>query len=439
MRLARRTSRPLLAAAIAGALVVAVTPAVPVTAATAKPAPVDKRLFGMHDTHPVAGSWPAASVGSMRLWDASVAWPDIETSPGVYDFRRLDQIVVEANAHGTELTLVLGLTPSFYQPAGGSLASVPTDLNAWNNYVRALVTRYSPATWGYRGIAAYQVWNEANVKNYWTGSPAQMAQLTRITYAAVKGVDRGALVIGPAFADRIAEQTRGIGFFYYYRFPDNRTPVWRYMDAISLNLYPKAYYGAKPGTPEKSMQLLAAARYQMRLRGVPATKPIWNTEINYGLETGGTGASSGISDQLQASYVLRTFLLNAANGIQRVHWYAWDRPTLGNTRLTYASTGGATLAGKAFALAQSWMVGGTLVGATSGAKPCAKDRAGTYTCVIKYAGGVRRVYWNPTKRVTVTTAKTATYKIGVTGTKVAIKKGSRQAVDYRPLMVRSKL
>ena len=36
-------------------------------------------------------------------------------------------------------------------------------------------------------------------------------------------MDRGALVIGPAFADRIAEQTRGIGFFYYYRFPqDNR-------------------------------------------------------------------------------------------------------------------------------------------------------------------------------------------------------------------------
>ncbi len=184
-----------------------------------------------------------------------------------------------------------------------------------------------------------------------------MAQLTRITYAAVKGVDRGALVIGPAFASRIAEQTRGMGFFYYYRFPDNRVPVWHYMDAISLNLYPKAFYGSKAGTPETSMALLAAARTQMRLRGVPDSKPIWNTEINYGLESGGTGASNAISYELQASYVLRTYLLNAANGIKRVHWYAWDKPSLGNTKMSFASTGGPTLAGKAFGLAQSWLSG----------------------------------------------------------------------------------
>ena len=185
------------------------------------------------------------------------------------------------------------------------------------------------------------------------------------------------------------------------------------------------------------MELLAAARSQMRLRGVPDSKPIWNTEINYGLATGGTGASSAISDKRQAAYVLRTYLLNAANGVKRVHWYAWDQPSLGNTKMV-ASTGAPTLAGKAFGLAQAWMSGGKLVGASRAAKPCARDRAGTYTCVITYAGGVRRVYWNPTKRVTVTTARTATYKVGVTGTKIAIKKGSRQPVDYRPLMVRSK-
>ena len=435
MRLARRTLRPLLAAVVMGALVATLAPASP---AAAKTVTIDDRMFGVHDTDPVAGSWPTAKIGSMRLWDAQLAWPDIETSPGVYDFRRLDQVVVEANAHGTELTLVLGLTPTFYQPAGGSVASVPTDLNAFGNYVRAIVNRYSAANWGYRGIAAYQVWNEANVKNYWTGSPAQMAQLTRVTYAAVKGVDRGALVIGPAFADRIAEQTRGIGFFYYYRFPDNRTPVWRYMDAISLNLYPKAFYGSKAGTPEKSMQLLAAARTQMRLRGVPDSKPIWNTEINYGLESGGTGASNAISYELQAAYVLRTYLLNAAAGIKRVHWYAWDKPSLGNTKMSFASTGGPTLAGKAFGLAQSWLSGAKLVGSSASARPCAKDSAGTYTCVIKYAKGVRRVYWNPNKKVKVTTAKSATYKMGVYAKKTTIKGGSRQTVDHRPLMVRSK-
>ena len=56
-------------------------------------------------------------------------------------------------------------------------------------------------TWnGKRGIGAYQVWNEANVKNFWTGSPMQMATLTKAAWNAVKGVDSGALVVGPAVA-----------------------------------------------------------------------------------------------------------------------------------------------------------------------------------------------------------------------------------------------
>jgi hypothetical protein len=124
--------------------------------------------------------------------------------------------------------------------------------------------------------------------------------------------------------------------------------------------------------------------------------------------------------------------------VKRVDWYVWDRPSIGNTKLSFAATGAPTLAGKAFNLAQAWMLGGTLVGSSSSAKPCAKDSHGTYTCVIAYPGGVRRVYWNPTRTVKVTTAKKATFKVGVYGKRTPIKGGSRQKVDYRPLMVRSK-
>ena len=438
MRLARRTalapSRPLVsavAAVAAGLLAVTVLPATPAAALSMK---VDRRLFGLHDTDPTSASFPAITAGSLRLWDAGVRWADIETAPGVYDFARLDDIVRAAKARNVELTLVLGQTPTFH---GSAPTAMPTDMTAWTSYVRALATRYAAANWGYRGIAAYQIWNEANVKSYWTGTPVQMAELTRAAYGTIKTVDRGALVVGPAFAARIAEQTRGIGFFYYIRL--GGVPIWQSLDAISLNLYPLARYAdGSLGTPEKSMSILASTRVQLQLRGVPASKPIWNTEINYGLATGGTGGSSSITAERQAAYVLRTYLLNAANGIKRVHWYAWDRPDLGNTKLAVPGAGTPSLAGKAFGLAQAWMVGGTLRGASKTAKPCTKDRAGTYTCVITYPGGVRRVYWNPTKKVTVTTAKTATFVVGVYGKRTAIKGGSRKTVDYRPLMVRSK-
>ena len=145
-----------------------------------------------------------------------------------------------------------------------------------------MVTHYSPANWGgIRGIAAYQVWNEANVVNFWTGTPLQMAQLTKAAWNTVKGVDKGALVLSPAYASRIAEQIKGIKRFAF-AWVDG-VPAWRYTDAISLNLYPLDKYGTALGTPEKSMALLAQARTLLGYGGVPASKPIWNTEINYGM------------------------------------------------------------------------------------------------------------------------------------------------------------
>jgi hypothetical protein len=442
MRTARRTVRTLLATAVAGAVVATLAPATP---AAAVGVTVDKRFFGVHDTD--AASWPALSVGSIRLWDAGVSWREIETSPGVYDFTRLDAQVARANAAGAEVTLVLGMTPDFYATGAGGKTSMPSDPTAWTNYVRAVVQRYGAKTSSPRRIAAYQVWNEANVTGYWTGTPQQMAHLTALTYAAVKAVDRGALVVSPAFASRIGEQIRGITRFAF-AWSDGK-PAWRWTDVVSLNLYPLDRYGTKVGTPEKSMELLKKARKILGFGGLPATFPIWNTEINYGMPTGSAGGTGALAipAQRQASYVLRTLLLNAANKVRRVDWYAYDLRylangrTLGNTRLVDpadTTNGQVTLAGKAFNLAQAWLLGGRLKGTSRTAKPCAKNSAGTYTCVIAYRGGVRRVYWNPTKKVRVTTARSATFKVGIYGARTKVKGGSTLKIDYRPVMVRSK-
>ena len=35
---------------------------------------------------------------------------------------------------------------------------------------------------GTPGIANYQVWNEANITTFWTGTPAEMATLTKAAY-----------------------------------------------------------------------------------------------------------------------------------------------------------------------------------------------------------------------------------------------------------------
>ena len=437
MRLARRTLRPLLAAALASALVVSVTPASPAAATSVT---IDKRLFGVHDSS--LGSLGNGVVGSLRLWDTGTTWREIETSPNVYDFSRLDKIVTAAQAKNVEVTLVLGMTPDFHSPGGAR--AMPPDISTFTRYVQAVVSRYR--SWnGRRGIAAYQVWNEANVTNFWTGTPLQMAQLTKATWNAVKSIDKGALVVSPAFAARINEQIRGITRFAFARV--DGIPAWKFVDVMSLNLYPLDKYGSTLGTPEKSMELLAKARRLLGFGGLPASKPIWNTEVNYGMRTGAYGGTraSAISAERQAAYVIRTYLLNASRGVKRVFWYSYDMGTLasggtlGNTLLTSpADRATPTLAGKSVGLVRGWLLSGKLIGASKSALPCAKDGKGTYTCVIKYSGGVKRVYWNPTKKATVIAAKGASYKVGGSGVRARVKSRAKVVVDYRPVMVRSR-
>ena len=102
--------------------------------------------------------------------------------------------------------------------------------------------------------------------------------------------------------------------------------------------------------------------------------------------------------------------------------------TLGNTLLTSpADRATPTLAGKSVGLVRGWLLSGKLIGASKSALPCGKDSKGTYTCVIKYSRGVKRVYWNPTKKATVTAAKGATYKVGVAGVRAASSREPRSS------------
>lgn len=428
MRLVRRPLASSVAAALTAVLATALLPASPAAAANVR---VDRRLFGLHDSNAVDGSWPAISPGSIRLWDSGVQWLDLEPQENVYDWTKLDRIVNEAARHGTEVTLVLGQTPGWADDPAllGSGPQYMPRLDAWTSYVTNVVTRYKGR------IGAYQVWNEANIVNYWAqnahNTPARMAQLTSSAYGIIKSIDSSALVVGPAFATRLSWQRTYLRTFYNQRV--GGVPIWKKMDAISLNLYPLS-----TGTPESSMKLLSAVRVDLALLGVPRSKPIWNSEINYGLATGGSGSSSGISQVKQASYVIRTYLLNAAQGVRRVHWYMWDRPSIGNTKMVSSDGSTPTLAGKAFGIAGGWMRGGTLLSATRSTQPCARDRVGTYVCVIRYSGGFKRVYWNPSKTVKVRTAKSATFTVGIYGVRKAIKGGVLLKVGSQPIMVRSK-
>src|SRR5690242_7203529 len=111
LHLARtRAGRGGLLAALVAALAAAVV--LPSTPASAAAGPVIGSSFfgvhhqGLHADGPIG--FPQAPVGSIRLWDNHVAWRDIETSPGVFDWTLLDAEMAKAREHGATALLVLG-------------------------------------------------------------------------------------------------------------------------------------------------------------------------------------------------------------------------------------------------------------------------------------------------------------------------------------------
>jgi hypothetical protein len=408
-----------------------------VAPATAKDVRVRHALFGVHDSTPQ--SLLQIHEGTVRLWDVGVRWSQIEKSPGHYDWTRLDDLVTDAQAAHAQVLYVAAMTPSFY----AALPSLPpAQLQRYREFLTALMGRYKVFN-GARGIASYQVWNEANVSNFWTGTPHQMAELTKTMDEVRDAVDPGARVIAAPLTTRLPSQLGWLQRFESQRLEG--VPVWHYFDAVALNLYPLPSYDGRPGAPEDAMMLLQEARDRLSRARVPASMPIWNTEVNYGLKSGALAGQSAdpISEARQASYVMRTYLLNAANRVKRVYWYRFDmnnmplsaggRP-LGNTLLSEPSDHTQlTRAGQAYLLVQAWMHG-TLTG-SKGVAPCQRDRHGTYECVVKDSAVTRRIYWNPRHRAHVRLPKHARHLQDELGVVTKVKRGSRLPVGARPVMV----
>jgi hypothetical protein len=178
---------------------------------------------------------------------------------------------------------------------------------------------------------------------------------------------------------------------------------------------------------------------------VPGSMPIWNTEVNYGLQTGLLGGhpADRIPASRQAAYVMRTYLLNAANGIDRVFWYRFDmntlplfggRGTLGNTLLSDpADHSRLTQAGQAYLLIQAWMHGRLMGSKRRG--PCQPDSHGTYECVVKDSTITRHIYWNPVHHAHVRLAKHARHRQDERGLVSKVKGGSSLRVGSEPVMV----
>ena len=391
--------------------------------------PITSEFFGAHHLGLQAdgpAGWPQGPVGSVRMWDNQVSWREVEVAPGVFDWTRIDAQMAKARANGASVLLVLGQTPVFHSSNptapgayGPGASAMPTQA-AWVRYVQETARR-NLTVWGH--VASFQVWNEANVVGYWTGTAKQMATLTAWTRSALRAVDPTARLVAPALVTRLSSQQTWIKAFYSQKVAKKN--VSAYVDALSFQLYPTA-----TGSPRR--RWLCSPRMRKILATYQVVKPIWNTEVNYGMVGGiGAGLASPISTERQVGNVMRTFVLNAANRVSRVYWYSWDLLGMTNTQLVEADRITLTPAGQAFSTTRGWLLGARPVG-------CSRAKTNTWTCTFTTATQVRQIVWNPSRSITVK-APVRTRSVTSWGAPVrTARAGSKVRVGIVPVMISSR-
>ncbi|MCB0027893.1 MAG: cellulase family glycosylhydrolase [Anaerolineales bacterium] len=128
------------------------------------------------------------------------AWRDIETiEKGSYDWWRPDIIVGLAEDAGLKLLIRLDRQPFWTQPEGMAPQEnrPPDNLADFGDFCGAVAGRYKGR------IAAYQVWNEPNLRREWgeePPDPAGYTALLQVCYEAIKLADPDAIVISAGLA-----------------------------------------------------------------------------------------------------------------------------------------------------------------------------------------------------------------------------------------------
>ena len=347
-------------------------------------AQVSSRFFGMSDyIHRPKQSnwepWPSVPFGHLRSFDTYTEWWKLETSRGVYNWSNLDWLVGLSERHKIDLLYTFAMVPRWASSdpnntgchlakfgAYGSCAP-PANIRYWDEFVHAVATRYAGR------IHYYELWNEPNITEYWTGTPAQMVIMAQHAYQIIKSIDPTAKVVSPSTLSGYGASWMG----WYLAAGGGH-----YADVI-------AFHGYQPQKDVRVAELIASYvdlyRHQMSLYG-QGTKPLWDTE-------GGWGRNATLTNpDQQSAYLAKYYILQASKGVARFYWYAWDS---GDWGTLWDQTTGIHKPGLAYSQVYKWLAGATI------SRRCTSDSKGTWSCTLSRPGGYEGlIIWNSASTIT---------------------------------------
>lgn len=327
------------------------------------PRVIRPEAFGLHVNR--TEHWPDISVSAIR--PANVAWRTINSAPGKFDWSQLDAWVDRAAKEKSEIGYVFLGTPQwaasrpsescYAGPIG--CASVPREWLDWEAFVTAVVERY-------RGkIKSYELWNEPNDPQFWTGSIEQMVELTNRAGKIIRSLDPAATIVSPSPT-------------YVKAGPPQ---IWlkeflaagggKYAQVIGFH----GYVGARA---ESVVSVVLGVQAAAREAGFADT-PIWNTESSWGRDSSIEKAAD------QQAFLVRSYVLQLSLGVERFYWYQWDNPNWGTL---WDTTSGMRTPGQSFQTVRSWLE------AAEFTQPCAEISPKHWECSLTRGSAPFKISWN---------------------------------------------
>jgi polysaccharide biosynthesis protein PslG len=297
-------------------------------------ASLPEQFFGMNILHAINKTpWPNAKVASIRLWDTDdTSWSDLQSARGKFNWDGLDRWLKLAERNHADVIYTFGRVPKWANDGKGQ-SLPPTDLNAWDDFVRAIV-RHAKGR-----ITAWELWNEPNDPNFWTGDINTLLEMGRRAQRIIKQEQPNAIVLTPSAT---WHQTSPSQWFEQYFSAGGG----KFEDVIAFH----GYVGTSPEAITSELQRIrdVASRYGVN-------KPLWDTESSWGTD-------AKLSDpNAQASFLARSYILHVSQGVHRFYWYAWDGSDGGQTSsdkswgTLWNAKNGVLPAGLAYKTVHGWL------------------------------------------------------------------------------------
>jgi hypothetical protein len=341
-------------------------------------------------------AFPPYRLSTFRLWDVAF-WAYLEPASGLYQWAKMDGTIAVAQQHGVkDFIFTMGqpytwasTNPTDPCPTGeGPGTCSPPVMSAYDEFATHVVQRYCGK------VEYYEPWNEPNNPASWDGTNAQLLAMAHDMYQIAKspancgctngkcspggGVNPNKVLLPPISNT----DAQGIAWLTSYLAAAG-TP-YPYADIATYHGYLWNGYQPEQAVTNVTNLKTVLAKYGM------GSLPLWNTETSWGTNTNYTL-------QQQAAWLMRTHVIEAALGISRLVWYAYDAcgwgtlevPLSAATPCVYSQGAPAQLTpgGMAYIETEDWLIGATL-------PQCQEYQNGLWACELKRPGYDSWMLWS---------------------------------------------